>query len=113
MQSQSNKKIMGFDYENNFENFEEINYEKSDFIELNRDLKINPKKQLITIDSDDIELEKNKISNKNLFSNKKININNFKGKIIHFKDSNEKLQNNICQALINEWPNDFSLKKNF
>ncbi len=114
LQSNSNLKVKGFEYDDNYEEFNETNYENPGFIELNRDLKINtnPKLKGGYISDELINVKKNKTEDiNNLFTNKKININNLKGKIIHFKNCDEKLQNVICTALINEWPEDFSLKK--
>jgi N-acetylglutamate synthase-like GNAT family acetyltransferase len=128
-----------FDSNEKFQEYQETNYEDKKFLELNRDMELGLNLPLRTfgdilvnstdktdktdkIDTNDKET-KNKINydkilnkikkNKNDDNMPKKNIvaENIKGKILQFKNCTEELQNLISTALINEWPEDFKLKK--
>ena len=104
--------VNGFEFNNNFQKYEETNYEKSD-TDLDKILKV--KKSDTDLDKI-LKKIKGNVSEIDLkpvikMPNKKLIITNVRGKLKYFKDIKENIQDMICHALINEWKDDFKLKK--
>ena len=124
------KTLPGMDNGNTFEEFNETNYEDPKFTELNRNIElglvpikgygdISPvfveqkkeKKKQTDIENIILKLNKQPDEATLKMPNKNINMSNFKGRILQFKNCPENVKDLICSEFIKIWKDDFLLKK--
>ena len=124
------KTLPGMDNGSSFEEFNETNYEDPKFTELNRNIElglvpikgygdISPvfveqkkeKKKQTDIENIILKLNKQPDEATLKMPNKDINMSNFKGRILQFKNCPENVKDLICSEFIKIWKDDFVLKK--